>query len=123
MMRKTLLALALFGNVLATQAGDGIFLILRQQDGTETSLSAAQRLKLTFADGQLVADNGGERVEFALAGLETMRFAEVPAGIGHVAADAQRAVYYDLSGRRVECPESGLYIVKEGDVARKVLKR
>lgn len=44
------------------------------------------------------------------------------AGIEEVSAETTEvdAVYYDLSGRRVECPDRGIFIEKKGNQVRKV---
>lgn len=45
-------------------------------------------------------------------------------GIDEVDADSAPAVYYDLSGRRVDSsPEPGLYIARSGSEVRKVMVR
>lgn len=123
-MRKTLLALALTLGTLAAEADGGNYLTLRRQDGTETSLSLASKLKLTFADGRVAIESAGFVSDFALDALADMRFDEQPTGIAAAPSAASSSVVcYDLAGRRVAQPAGGLYIVKEGNVSRKILKR
>lgn len=122
-MRNKIFAFALACGTLAVRAGDGNFLTLRLQDGTEMSIPAVAGLKITFADGSFVAENRDGRQQFPLTALQSMRFTETSTGISQIGVDAKDAVFHDLSGRRVCRPVSGLYIVKEGNVARKVLKR
>lgn len=122
-MRKTLLALALTLGTLAAEADGGNYLTLRRQDGTETSLSLASKLKLTFADGRVAIESAGFVSEYALDALADMRFDEQPTGIAAAPSASSSVVCYDLAGRRVAQPAGGLYIVKEGNVSRKILKR
>lgn len=125
------------GLALGLTASAQSYLTFRQTDGSEKSLSTSG-LKLTFADGNLVATNGSETATFALSSMAKMYFsnnstainqastAEVSAAIVNgtlqVNAPAGTSVsVYGLDGR--EMPHqglaSGVYVVKVG---HKVLK-
>ncbi len=125
------------GLALGLTASAQSYLTFRQTDGSEKSLSTSG-LKLTFADGKLVATNGSETATFALSSMAKMYFsnsstaidqintAEVSASIVNgtlqVNAPAGTPVsVYGLDGR--EMPHqglaSGVYVVRVG---QKVLK-
>lgn len=70
--RLTLAATALLAT-LATQAEDYGCLALRQTGGTVTTLTA-NGLHITFADGNLVATQGGQTTTLPLADLTAMYF-------------------------------------------------
>ncbi len=122
---------------LTASAQSYSYLTFRQADGSETSLKTSG-LKLTFADGNLVATNGSETATFALANMAKMYFsssataisqastesvsASIVNGTLQVTAPAGTSVsVYGLDGR--EMPHqglaSGVYVVKVG---QKVLK-
>lgn len=122
---------------LTASAQSYSYLTFRQADGTETSLKTAG-LKLTFADGNLVATNGSETATFALSTMAKMYFstntsaidqattanisATIVNGTLQVNAPAGTPVsVYGLDGR--EMPHhgltSGVYVVRVG---QKVLK-
>ena len=122
-MKKILLALAILSGTLAAHADGGDYLTLRLADGTEVSLAVSDGLKMTFSGGQLVAEGGNQSRRFELSALQSMRFTDVPTGIAQMEAGPGAVSCYDMSGRRVQAPGRGLYIVKEGNVVRKILKR
>ncbi len=126
---------------LTASAQSYSYLTFRQADGSETSLKTAG-LKLTFADGNLVAANGTETATFALANMAKMYFstsataidqatsAQVSASIVNgalqVAAPAGTPVsVYSLDGR--EMPHqglaSGVYVVKVGNKVLKLMAK
>lgn len=136
-----LLTLVLGAGTAHAQSYD--YLTLKQANGTETSLNL-DNLRITFADGLLVADNGIQSVSIALADMDKMFFALESTGLNTVssAADATPAFriengrlitdapagsvsVYGTDGRQV--PASGLapgvYVVKIKGQSFKVLAR
>ena len=66
------------------------YLTLKQANGTETSLNL-DNLRITFADGLLVADNGIQSVSIALADMDKMFFALEATGLNTVSSTADAA--------------------------------
>ena len=111
------------------------YLVLTASDGAQTAL-AAEGLKLTFADGQLVATNGDGEQSVALASLASMAFAEtdsttgIDASLAKSGADA-RCEVYTLGGVHVgtyaSCSalqsqlKSGVYVVKQNNKSTKII--
>lgn len=82
-MKKFLMMAGLLAMVIQAVAYDYGYLIVRQLDGTETSVPTTG-LVITFADGQLNAKAGGVTTQFDLAQLASMRFSqEETNGIGN----------------------------------------
>lgn len=73
MGRTLLIALAAAMEAGALQAADYGYLALRQADGTLTTL-AADGLRITFADGQLLATQGTQTATLPLSSLDAMYF-------------------------------------------------
>lgn len=67
----TLVISAAFGH--SVQAGDFTYLTFRSIDGTEISFSVSQ-LKITFSNGQLVAENSETNQTISLSDLNKMYF-------------------------------------------------
>ena len=136
-----LLTLVLGAGTAHAQSYD--YLTLKQANGTETSLNL-DNLRITFSDGQLVADNGIQSVSIALADMDKMFFALEATGLNTVSSTADAAPsfriengclitdapagsvsIYGTDGRQV--PASGLapgvYVVKINGQSFKVLAR
>ena len=89
---------------MAAQAQGYGYLTFRTSDGAEQSISAAE-LKITFADGKMLAAGGAETLEIALADLSSMFFASEPTGIDAVSADdAALGWRVDEAGLHVSAP-------------------
>lgn len=87
MKKKTsALAFATLATALSAHADGYGYLALRQSGGDVTTL-AASGLRITFADGNLVATQGGQTATLPLSGLDAMYFtATDAAGISGVSA-------------------------------------
>jgi hypothetical protein len=109
------------------------YLTVKGSDGKQVSL-ASQDLKLTFADGQLMATNGDGTQTFELASLASMQFSETESTTGidkQVAADSQQLNVYTLSGMYVGTFDatstldtqlkSGVYVVKQNKKSTKII--
>lgn len=72
-MKRLLLLLTLVAGLLTSSAQTLDYLTIRTMDGNEQSLSLDQ-LKLTFADGKMVATAQGETTTFDFANLDFMFF-------------------------------------------------
>lgn len=118
------------------------YLTFQQTDGTCQSLSI-DGLKLTFAEGNLVAANGTTQAAFPLSALQKMFFSSEAVGIHSVSTESPVSVkiergklvvdaplgseisVYGIDGRRV--PSSGLgqgvYVVKVNGQTFKVLAK
>lgn len=70
---RQLLASAALMAAATAGAADYGYLAVRQADGTVTTL-AADGLRITFADGKLVATQGGQTSTLSLASLDAMYF-------------------------------------------------
>lgn len=142
-MKILLLLLTLVLGAGAAHAQSYDYLTLKQANGTETSLSI-DNLRITFSDGQLVADNGVQIVSVPLADMDKMFFALEATGLNTVSSTADAAPafriekgrlitdapagsvsIYGTDGRQV--PASGLapgvYVVKIKGQSFKVLAR
>lgn len=135
----------------AAQAQDYGYLTFRTADGTEQSIAAAG-LKITFADGKMLATAGTETLDIALSDLAAMFFAAERTGIDKVgadnaaaldwrfdegglhaaAADGETAIrLYDASGKVVASGrgslsaklDKGIYVMKAAGRTIKVLAR
>lgn len=112
------------------------YLVMTDASGTETALSA-EGLKLSVANGYLVASNDGETTAtFELASLVSMAFAEtatsVVTAIDGTLGTAQEGEVeaYNLSGVRLGTFSSmsqlksalgrGIYIVKQNGTTKKI---
>lgn len=74
------------------------YLILKQTDGTVTALSSAQ-LKITFANGNLIASTSAGTTTLPLSSLSSMQFSETATtGISDLSTDKQSA---RVSGRTI----------------------
>lgn len=128
-MRKIFILTALLlTSVLSASADTQHYITFRQVDGSERSLPLVG-LNITFHDGQMEATCNQESFVWDLVSTQSMRFAAEPAtGVESVIATANSVpvVSYDLFGRRVVSTEgqpAGIYIIKDGEGARKEIKR
>lgn len=124
-MKQLLLALTLA--LTATASADTHYLTFEQHNGQQRSLPLVG-LNITFKNGQMLAESQGEAFALDLISLQRMFFALQPTGVEQVQrshAD-EPSVVYDLQGRRVvgaEGQTKGIYIIQDGEGARKEIKR
>ena len=120
------------------QAQSYDFLTLKKAGGSETSLGI-DHLKITFADGQLIASNGTQSFSAPISEMQSMFFAAEATGIAQATAtDAsqvsivngtlratQHAQVYSLDGRQMPTAglQPGTYLVKAGGKTFKVIAR
>ena len=129
---KKILTLAAIVLSCSSMQADEHFLTFRQTDGTEYSLPLAA-LNMQFHDGQMQATSGQEALTLDLVTLQSMYFASAPTGIQAVTPiDSRFTTVYDLQGRPTHLgakaserggAEPGIYIIKEGQKARKEIVR
>ena len=93
-----LLTLVLGAGTAHAQSYD--YLTLKQANGTETSLNL-DNLRITFADGLLVADNGTQSVSIALADMDKMFFALESTGLNTVSSAADAAPAFRIENGRL----------------------
>lgn len=137
--------------VFAAQAQDYGYLTFRTANGTEQGIAAAG-LKITFADGKMLATAGTETLNIALSDLAAMYFAPERTGIDKVGAGDAAALdwhldegslhaaaadddtmirLYDASGKAVASGRGalsaklakGIYVMKAAGQTIKVLAR
>jgi hypothetical protein len=89
-MKSFIFSLLFVGCAAAGVAQNVDYLTFRTADGTEQSL-AIDGLKITFAEGKLVATNAVETVSYDLATLSSMFFAAQPTALETLAAGQQGA--------------------------------
>lgn len=89
-MKSFIFSLLFVGCAAAGVAQNVDYLTFRTADGTEQSL-AIDGLKITFAEGKLVATNTVETVSYDLATLSYMFFAAQPTALETLAAGQQGA--------------------------------
>lgn len=119
------------------QAADVVYkyLVVTSADGTQTSLSSSG-LKLSFADGKMIAANGTDSKSFTLTELARMQFAETASTTAidrSLTADSQRVEAYTLSGMFAGSSDSmsslqsqlrsGVYVVKQNNKSSKIIVR
>lgn len=135
MYHKKRITLALAALLAAGQAlADGYgYFTLRQADGTATTLTAPG-LKLTFADGKVLATQDGTTTTLPLSDLSAMFFAteNTSTAIASPAATTSDGVtVYTLGGVRVAQATTlqglnlpkGIYIVSQNGVKTKMTVR
>lgn len=133
-MKKTMiLALAALLTAVTARADDYGYFTVRNADGDATSFTAIG-LKLTFADGKLLATQDGTTTELPVEALDAMYFANeaaTPTAIQAATATAGgHATVYTLSGVRVaegklgdlHLPK-GVYIVSKNGTTTKMTVR
>ena len=138
MRKKTILflMLTLFG--LSAWAADAK-IVVWLNDGSKTEVLFNQMPEFTYQDGNVSIQNGGTTLSWALANLKKFTFEDVEASKPTDIKDVKTTpklditkgcVVYDLSGKLVkrqirslsELPK-GTYILKDGSVTTKVVKR
>ena len=136
--RQILLTLLLVFFTTSTWAADAK-IVVWLNDGSKTEVLFNQMPEFTYQDGNVSIQNGGTTLSWALANLKKFTFEDVeaskPTDIKDVKTTpkldiAKGCVVYDLSGKLVkrqirslsELPK-GTYILKDGSVTTKVVKR
>lgn len=130
-MKKSLVMFAMLLAVGTSQADGYDYFVFKQSDGTETSLASSD-LRITFADGKLVATSSNGSFSVALSSLGSMYFSSSTTAIESVSADADEdAALYDLKGVLVAKGKNnsvltsslapGIYIKKVGETTSKIL--
>ena len=135
--RQMLLTLLLALTGLSAWAADAK-IIVWQNDGGKTEILFNQMPEFTYQDGTVSIQNGGTTLSWPLANLQKFTFEDidlsVTTGIKPVEQprlDITRGcAAYDLSGQLIkqqirslsELPK-GTYILKDGSVTTKVMKR
>lgn len=137
-MKALVSLLMLAASACTMQAQSYDFLTLKKAGGSETSLGI-DHLKITFADGQLIASNGTQSFSAPISEMQSMFFAAEATGIAQATAtDAsqvsivngtlratQPAQVYSLDGRQMPTAglQPGTYLVKAGGKTFKVIAR
>lgn len=99
-MKKFYLFFLFLGFSLCSFAQSYDYLTLRTADGTEKSLGI-DGLRITFADGKLLASNGKEETQVALADMACMFFATTPTAIESLTAADADGLRVQISGGRL----------------------
>ena len=115
MKRMLLTFSALMLGAGATMADGTDYLTLRQADGTEISVPSAG-LKITFNNGQLVAQSAGQaELTLPVAALQAMFFSATPTSIATPLKATDITEIYSIDGRLFNAPGSQVQIVKTAD--------
>ena len=113
---KKLLIMALLAVGTMAHAEDYKYLTLGY-NSVEASVELATLQKITFENGNVVVTTSNGTQTFPLAQMEKMYFSANATGIQQLQSDQtindQTAArqYFDLSGRRINTPQKGIYIV------------
>ena len=138
MRKKTILTLLLTLFAVGIWAADAK-IVVWLNDGSKTEVLFNQMPEFTYQDGNVSIQNGSTTLSWSLANLKKFTFEDVeaskPTDIKDVKTTpkldiAKGCAVYDLSGRLVkrqirslsELPQ-GTYILKDGSVTTKVVKR
>ena len=138
MRKKTILTLLLTLFAVGIWAADAK-IVVWLNDGSKTEVLFNQMPEFTYQDGNVSIQNGSTTLSWSLANLKKFTFEDVeaskPTDIKDVKTTpkldiAKGCAVYDLSGRLVkrqirslsELPR-GTYILKDGSVTTKVVKR
>ena len=136
--KQILLTLLLTLFAVGTRADDAK-IIVWLNDGSKTEVLFNQMPEFTYLDGNVSIQNGGTTLSWSLGTLQKFTFEDIeaskPTDIKDVKTTpkldiAKGCAVYDLSGRLVkkqirslsELPQ-GTYIIKDGSVTTKVVKR
>lgn len=100
-----------------------------QTDGNQTILPLSAKPKVACSDTLVVITTDSVEVNFPLRKLRKFTF-EIPTAVSVLPAAPQQRAVYDLNGRLVtkefdtfdELPR-GIYIVRDGEVTYKVMRR
>ncbi|MDY2778762.1 MAG: hypothetical protein SOU82_02785 [Alloprevotella sp.] len=115
MKRMLLTFSALMLGAGATMADGTDYLTLRQADGSEISVPSAG-LKITFNNGQLVAQSAGQAdLTLPVAALQAMFFSATPTSIATPLKASDITEIYSIDGRLFNAPGSQVQIVKTAD--------
>ena len=115
-MKRLLLTFsALMIGAGATMADGTAYLTFRQADGSEISVPSAG-LKITFNNGQLVAQSAGQAdLTLPVAALQAMFFSATPTSIATPLKATDITEIYSIDGRLFKAPGSQVQIVKTAD--------
>lgn len=136
--RQILLTLLLVFFATSTWAADAK-IVVWQKDGSKTEVLFNQMPEFTYQDGNVSIQNGSTTLSWSLANLKKFTFEDVEQSIPTNIKDTKTTpklditkgcAVYDLSGRLInkqirslsELPK-GTYILKDGSVTTKVVKR
>ena len=135
--RLTILSLLLTLMVTATWAGDAK-IIVWLNDGNKTEILFNQMPEFLYADGNVSVLNGSTQLSWPVSNLHKFTFEDVastPTDIKDVKTTekldiAKGCAVYDLNGRLIkkqirslsELPK-GVYIIKDGNVTTKVVRK
>ena len=115
MKRMLLTFSALMLGAGATMADGTDYLTCRQADGSEISVPSAG-LKITFNNGQLVAQSAGQAdLTLPVAALQAMFFSATPTSIATPLKATDITEIYSIDGRLFNAPGSQVQIVKTAD--------
>jgi hypothetical protein len=111
------------------QAADPVKMIVWQTDGSQTILSLTDKPKVTCSDTLVIIRTDSVEVNYPLKKLRKFTF-EIPTAVPVLQAAPQGRAVYDINGRLVtqefdtfdDLPR-GIYIVREGNVTYKVMRR
>lgn len=136
----TLLLAFLTMGVWAQETADAK-IVVWQKDGKTTEVLFNQMPEFRYADGNVSVQNGGTTLSWSLATLDKFTFEDIEASVPLVPTGMKEVqqpkldivkgcAVYDLSGNLVkrqirslsELPK-GTYILKDGSVTTKVMKR
>ena len=135
----TLLLLAVLNPLGAwAQDAEESKIIVWLKDGSKTEVLFSQMPEFTYQDGNVSIQNGGTTLSWELANLKKFTFEDIepslPTGVQEVKTPmldiAKDCEVYDLSGKLVkksirsltELPK-GTYIIKDGSVTTKAVKK
>lgn len=104
-------------------------MIVWQTDGSQTILSLTDKPKVTCSDTLVIIKTDSVEVNYPLKKLRKFTF-EIPTAVPVLQAAPQGRAVYDINGRLVtqefdtfdDLPR-GIYIVREGNVTYKVMRR
>ena len=136
-MKQTILTL-LFALIGLNAWADDAKIIVWLNDGNKTEILFTEMPEFLYADGNVSVQNGGTQLSWPLTNLHKFTFenvASTPTDIKDVKTAAKLDIakgcaVYDLSGRLIkkqvnslsELP-TGTYILKDGSVTTKVVRR
>ncbi|MBR0273772.1 MAG: T9SS type A sorting domain-containing protein [Bacteroidaceae bacterium] len=142
-MKHIFLLVCLFAGSVSLLADDYNYLVLTQNDNTESGTVLRKTRRITFDGDAIVVTATDGKVSLPLSALRQISFTEAaPVGIRSVGGTwaPQRIVIYNTSGmivRQIDSTDArqevvnlylnalpaGVYIIKEGTQTRKLLKR
>ena len=110
-------------------AADPVKMVVWQTDGNQTVLPLTDKPKVTCSDTVVVIKTDCVEVNYPLKKLRKFTF-EIPTSVHMLQAAPQERAVYDINGRLVtqefdtfdDLP-SGIYIVRDGSVTYKVMRR